>query len=144
MNSLDDRPIMTALGDSGVNLLVRVWIQEAAGEQRIFSQVLEAGKPALDQAGIEIPYLHLRPFVDDVTDRVRQKAAALSSLPPLSASPEGSRTSRHRGAGNSVSRLAADLRGQAQGSPRYHRSEESCFSDTIFRSARASAFVADG
>lgn len=62
--------VATQLDNSSVNLLVRIWIQDAAVEQPVFYRVLEASKIALDEAGIQIPFPHLQLFVDDVQDRV--------------------------------------------------------------------------
>jgi len=65
--------VVVALGNSSVDLQVRVWIHGAANEVPIFSGVLEASKLALDAAGIQIPFPHLQLFVDDVQDRVVEK-----------------------------------------------------------------------
>jgi small-conductance mechanosensitive channel len=73
------------LGDSSVDLQVRVWIDDAADERPVFHLVLEAAKGALDQAGIEIPFPHLQLFVDDVRARVWAGAA---KLPGLGRGPE--------------------------------------------------------
>ncbi len=67
--------VATELGGSSVDLQVRVWIDDAAEERPMFHAVLEASKVALDEAGIEIPYPHLQLFVEDVRDRVWEKAA---------------------------------------------------------------------
>ncbi len=68
----DPAPTVVAagLGDSSVNLTVRVWIAQAVDEVPVRFQVVEACKVALDRAGIEIPFPHLQLFVDDVKDRV--------------------------------------------------------------------------
>lgn len=75
--------VVTELGGSSVNLEVRVWIDDASHEQPVYFRVMEAGKLALDAAGIEIPYPHLQLFVENVQDRVWQRAARLAqaSLP---------------------------------------------------------------
>ena len=80
--------VVTGLGDSSVNLAVRVWID--SGEQRmaINARVLEASKTALDEAGIQIPFPHLQLFVDDVQERVWK---GLSSVPALSVAGGGRR-----------------------------------------------------
>jgi len=62
--------IVRELGDSSVNLYVRVWIDDPAHQQGTFFSVVEASKMALDGAGIQIPYPHLQLFVDDVQERV--------------------------------------------------------------------------
>jgi small conductance mechanosensitive channel len=55
--------VMTALADSSVNLELRVWLKDPHQERRVFFEVLELAKIALDEAGIEIPFpqrtLHL-------------------------------------------------------------------------------------
>jgi small conductance mechanosensitive channel len=71
------------LGDSSVNLEVRVWIDDPAQERRVFAEVLEASKVALDDAGIQIPFPHLQLFVDDVSDRVWAGAARLPGFRDL-------------------------------------------------------------
>ncbi len=73
--------VVTELGSSSVNMNVRVWIQDAADEQPVFFRVMEASKLALDEAGIEIPYHHLQLFIENVEDRVWQKASGLFNLP---------------------------------------------------------------
>jgi len=67
--------VVESLGDSSVNLQVRVWIESAdALPSRKFA-VVEASKLALDAAGIQIPFPHLQLFVDDVEERVIKKLA---------------------------------------------------------------------
>ena len=74
MNGLCSEPppdvVVTALGDSSVNLAVRVWIESGEYRRPIFSSILESSKVALDRAGIQIPFPHLQLFVDNVEDRV--------------------------------------------------------------------------
>jgi small conductance mechanosensitive channel len=67
--------VVAKLDNSSVNLLVRVWIDDAADERPVFHRVAEASKVALDKAGIEIPFPHLQLFVDDVRERVWAQAA---------------------------------------------------------------------
>jgi small conductance mechanosensitive channel len=59
---LDPTPDVVAaeLASSGVRLLVRVWIANAALERRVFFETTENVKKALDDAGIEIAYPHLK------------------------------------------------------------------------------------
>lgn len=71
--------VVTELGDSSVNLAVRVWIDDAAKEAATRVAVVEASKLALDEAGIQIPFPHLQLFIDDVEDRVWSRAAHLAS-----------------------------------------------------------------
>jgi small conductance mechanosensitive channel len=72
--------VVIELDSSSVNLLVRVWIDDACDERPVFHSVMEASKVALDKAGIEIPYPHLQLFVDDVRDKVWAKAAAFPGI----------------------------------------------------------------
>jgi small conductance mechanosensitive channel len=69
--------VVDSLGDSSVNLLVRVWIRDARAEQPVHFAVTEMSKLALDAAGIQIPFPHLQLFVDDVEDRVLDKIATV-------------------------------------------------------------------
>ncbi len=72
--------VVESLGDSSVNLLVRVWLETAEGLQRATSAVVEASKVALDGAGIQIPFPHLQLFIDDVEERVIKKVVQLRPL----------------------------------------------------------------
>ncbi len=65
--------VVDGLGDSSVNLVVRVWVAVAMNEVPVRFRVVEACKKALDAAGIEIPFPHLQLFVDDVKDRVWER-----------------------------------------------------------------------
>ena len=69
--------VARSLGDSSVNLEARVWITRADLEKPVTARVVEACKNALDEAGIEIPFPHLQLFIDQVDDRVWNKAAQL-------------------------------------------------------------------
>ena len=73
--------VVTELAASGVNMDVRVWIDDAAAERATFFKVMEASKLALDEAGIEIPYHHLQLFIEKVEDRVWQKALGVFGAP---------------------------------------------------------------
>ncbi|MFH1279128.1 MAG: mechanosensitive ion channel family protein [Candidatus Eisenbacteria bacterium] len=75
--------VVIALGGSSVDLLVRVWTDDSRDEARLFSATLEACKLALDEAGIQIPYPHLQLFVDNVEERVWEKAARLGRGPSV-------------------------------------------------------------
>lgn len=66
---------MTEMDDSSINMNVRVWIDRAALEKPVTLRVLEASKLALDAAGIEIPFPHLQLFLENIEDRVWNKAA---------------------------------------------------------------------
>ncbi|TFG45088.1 MAG: mechanosensitive ion channel family protein [Gemmatimonadales bacterium] len=72
--------VVSELDNSSVNLLVRVWIDDACDERPVFHRVMEASKVALDRAGIEIPFPHLQLFVDDVRDKVWADAARFPGL----------------------------------------------------------------
>lgn len=72
--------VARSLGDSSINLEVRVWIDDVAQERPVFFRVLEASKLALDEAGIEIPFPHLQLFVEDIRDPV---VAKLEKFPAL-------------------------------------------------------------
>jgi small conductance mechanosensitive channel len=69
--------VVEELGASSVDLLVRVWIEDAGDEQPVLYAVMEASKRALDAAGIQIPFHHLQLFVDQVEDRVWESMARL-------------------------------------------------------------------
>lgn len=71
--------VVTELGDSSVNLSVRVWTEDAADERPVHHRTLEACKLALDEADIEIPFPHLQLFLENVEDRVWDRAARLPS-----------------------------------------------------------------
>ena len=73
IEGVDENPapdvVVDALGDSSVNLIVRVWISKASTEKPIYYATMEAAKLALDKAGIEIPFPHMQLFVEDVRDQ---------------------------------------------------------------------------
>ncbi|MAQ59434.1 hypothetical protein CL638_01855 [bacterium] len=48
--------VVDALADSGVNLLLRIWIDNARQEQQFTFRLTELCKKALDEAGITIPF----------------------------------------------------------------------------------------
>ncbi len=70
--------VARGLGDSSVNLEVRVWTDDPSQERRILFEVLEVSKVALDDAGIQIPFPHLQLFVDEVSDDVWAGASRLA------------------------------------------------------------------
>ncbi|MDH5234734.1 MAG: mechanosensitive ion channel family protein [Gemmatimonadota bacterium] len=67
--------VSRSLGDSSVNLEVRVWVDDPSIERPVGARLVEACKVALDAAGIEIPFPHQQLFVEDINDRVWEKAA---------------------------------------------------------------------
>lgn len=67
--------VVTQLGSSSVDMIVRVWIADAKDEKPVFFKVMETSKLALDAAAIEIPYPHLQLFIENVEDRVWKKAS---------------------------------------------------------------------
>jgi small conductance mechanosensitive channel len=67
--------VVTQLGSSSVDMIVRVWIADAKDERPVFFKVMETSKLALDAAAIEIPYHHLQLFIENVEDRVWEKAS---------------------------------------------------------------------
>lgn len=69
--------VVEACADSSVNLVMRMWIADAAERQRVSFAAMEAGKRALDAAGIQIPFPHLQVFWEDVEPRVVERLAAL-------------------------------------------------------------------
>ncbi len=71
--------VVMDLGNSAVNMEVRVWIDDASLTEPIFSAVMEASKLALDAAGIEIPYHHLQLFIENVGDDIWNKAGLLNA-----------------------------------------------------------------
>ncbi len=79
--------VVDGLGDSSVNLVVRVWIDEADKERAVGFAVVEAAKLALDRAGIQIPFPHLQLFWDEVADPVVDQLARLPQLTKRSALP---------------------------------------------------------
>ena len=67
--------VVKELGDSSVNLIVRVWVDDAEKEKKAYYDTIEACKVALDKAGIQIPFPHMQLFIDDVEERVVEKIA---------------------------------------------------------------------
>lgn len=56
--------VVNSLGDSSVNLLARIWIDDAGKEISFRFKLIEGCKKALDEAGIEIPYPHREVFIN--------------------------------------------------------------------------------
>jgi len=74
--------VVEACGSSSVDLQLRVWIEDAAARQPVYFAAMEAGKRALDAAGIQIPFPHLQLFWDDVQPQVIDKLSALRGGEP--------------------------------------------------------------
>jgi small conductance mechanosensitive channel len=74
--------VVEACGASSVDLQLRVWIADTGRRQPVYFVALEAGKRALDAAGIQIPYPHLQVFWDDVEQRVVDKLGTLGRGEP--------------------------------------------------------------
>ncbi|MEP6781271.1 MAG: mechanosensitive ion channel family protein [Gemmatimonadaceae bacterium] len=72
--------VAVGLGESSVDLNVRVWVESASDEKPVFFRVVEASKLALDEAGIEIPFPHLRLFLEDVREKVWKDVQAHSNF----------------------------------------------------------------
>lgn len=64
---MEPRVVMKSLGDSSVDLEVKIWItpDNLDVQPRIMADVLEQIKDALDAADIEIPFPHLQLFIDE-------------------------------------------------------------------------------
>jgi len=48
--------VVVALGDSGVNLELRIWLRAGRDDTGVRYEILEKVKKALDGAGVEIPF----------------------------------------------------------------------------------------
>lgn len=69
--------VVEGCGSSSVDLSLRIWIENADQRQTVFFEAMEAGKRALDDAGIQIPFPHLQLFWDDIEPRVVEKLGML-------------------------------------------------------------------
>ena len=71
----DPKPavVLIDLGDSSVNLQLRFWVEDPSLRLSMQWEYTEKVKAALDEAGIQIPFPHLRLFVED-TAGVRRLA----------------------------------------------------------------------
>jgi small conductance mechanosensitive channel len=65
--------VVKQVGESSVDLMVRVWIADAKDETEIFYDTLEICKLALDKAGIQIPFPHRQLFLEDVKTEVMDR-----------------------------------------------------------------------
>jgi small conductance mechanosensitive channel len=76
--------VVTALGDSGVALELRVWLHDPQTERAALFALLETAKLALDEAGIEIPFPQRTLLVDPRSAPLRVVGAAVGEPPPSS------------------------------------------------------------
>ena len=65
--------VVTDLGDSSVNLLLRFWVDNPLDQYSFMWEYTEKCKKALDRAGIEIPFPHMQLFVEN-TEGIKQLA----------------------------------------------------------------------
>jgi small conductance mechanosensitive channel len=72
---------VVGLGNSSVDLQVRVWIENPGRLRPTEASIVERSKKALDAAGIEIPFPHLQLFLDDVKDPAAKQLAQVRALP---------------------------------------------------------------
>jgi small conductance mechanosensitive channel len=77
MEKPEPQVVVEGCGSSSVDLNLRVWIENAAERQSVYFTAMEAGKRALDAAGIQIPFPHLQLFWDDIEPRVVEKLGNL-------------------------------------------------------------------
>lgn len=70
-----------SLGNSSVDLHVRVWIENPGRLRPTQAAIVERSKKALDAAGIEIPFPHLQLFLDGIKDPAMQQLAQVRALP---------------------------------------------------------------
>ena len=69
--------VVEGCGASSVDLIVRIWIEDASQRQSVYFEAMEAAKRALDAANIQIPFPHLQLFWDDVEPRVVEKLSMI-------------------------------------------------------------------
>jgi small conductance mechanosensitive channel len=79
---------VVALGNSSVDLHVRIWIEDPGDLRPSEAAVVEASKKALDAAGIEIPFPHLQLFVDEVRPLAIENLGQLRALSSGEGHPE--------------------------------------------------------
>lgn len=80
---LDDpepRVVVKGLGDSSVDLEVRVWVATADVERAVTFRTIEACKKALDAADIEIPFPHMQLYVDNIKREIFERASEIIEL----------------------------------------------------------------
>lgn len=62
--------VVRGLSAAGVDLLVRVWIDDAALERPVFYRVTEACKEALDREGVQVPSSQIQLLLDQTATRL--------------------------------------------------------------------------
>lgn len=65
IDKADPQVVVTELGDSSVNMELRLFVKEARDELAVRWEYVERIRKALQQAGIEIPFPHLQLFIDE-------------------------------------------------------------------------------
>jgi len=80
--------VVKALGTAGVDLQVRVWIDDAALERPVSHRVTEACKDALDRAKVETPSPQIQLLLEADPATARSRAAIPLRPPKLSESDE--------------------------------------------------------
>jgi small conductance mechanosensitive channel len=65
--------VVEKINESSIDLLVRVWTEDAKNERDVFYSGLETCKLALDKAGIQIPFPHRQLFIDKVDKDILDK-----------------------------------------------------------------------
>jgi len=73
--------VVTALKAGSVDLLVRVWVDDAALERPVFCRVIEACLDALDRAGIETPSPQIQLLLENDPGRAESQTS-VSLRPP--------------------------------------------------------------
>ena len=68
--------VVKGLGTAGIDLLVRVWIDDAALDRPVYFRVTEACKEALDRAGLQTPSPQIQLLVDQALELLRPVAPA--------------------------------------------------------------------
>ncbi|MDX1578680.1 MAG: mechanosensitive ion channel family protein [Gemmatimonadota bacterium] len=65
VDRVDPQVVVTELGDSSVNMQLRVFIEDASEELPVRWEYVERVRVALREADIEIPFPHLQLFIDE-------------------------------------------------------------------------------
>ena len=68
--------VVKGLGTAGIDLMVRVWIDDAALDRPVFHRVIESCKEALDRAGLQTPSAQIQLMVDQSEVLLRPVAPA--------------------------------------------------------------------